>query len=171
MNSTNTCQSDGAVTTTAYRFVSNCTSAHWEAIGSTSYCYPSSSSGAVGCACGTSYVNPGCSAATCWRREIAFTTALLDPGYGRFSRINHCISGQSNTYTRGSCSSYGDPTSIGLIADSSIGSWSTPVYLCQWYAGTILDQFFTLSMSECTGARGSFVAGPSGGSIFGYVRP
>jgi hypothetical protein len=117
--------------------------------------------------CTNTTINSGCSAATCWQREIAFTVYTSDPGYGSFSEIYHCFQGGGNVYQRTTCSTYGDPTNLGFVANSAVGSFATPVYLCQWVTSGITDQFFTLSTSECSGVSGTLI----GGGAFGYVAP
>jgi len=160
-NRSGTCQGDTAVTTTVYRYVSLCTSAHWHAIGSTATCYPSSSGPTVACGCGTRVTNPGCSSPTCWRREIAFTSALLNPSFGTFEQIYHCFEGGANRYSTAGCSSYGDPTSIGWLARASVGAWSVPVYLCRFNASGADEQFFSVSAGECPGGPvGTWYARP-----------
>ncbi|MBI5480340.1 MAG: hypothetical protein HY906_15865, partial [Deltaproteobacteria bacterium] len=176
LNGSSTCAADTTPKTTSYRFVNRCNSTHWQSIANA--CYPGSSGPTQGCgSCTNTAVNPGCSASTCWQREIAFTTYLIGPvPYGSFSQVFHCFQGgsPSNTYTRGSCSSYGDPTSIGWIANAPVGLFTTPVWLCSWTppATGVPKQFFTLSKAaECAGAGRSLVYEGAYGDPYGYVQP
>lgn len=157
MNASYTCQTDTTPQTTVYRFASLCTSAHWHAIGSGAACYPSSMGPTAFCGCGTRTTNPGCSSSTCWRREISFTSYLLDPGWGAFVRVHHCFENGGNFYNSSGCNSYGDPTSIGYLATVPSGPFNMRVYVCEWYASGVREQFFTVTESECTAAGGFVV--------------
>lgn len=157
MNSSYTCRPDTTPQTSVVRFVSRCNSSHWHSIGSTGLCYPSSSGPTTGCTCTSYTTNPGCSSQTCWQRESAFSSYLLDPGYGSFVRVNHCFENGGNFYTTSSCNSYGDPTSIGYLATAPSGAYQNLVYLCEWYASGVREHFFTTSTGECSGAGGFVV--------------
>lgn len=158
------CVSDTTPGLAVYRFSDVCSSAHWHSSGS---CYPSSSSATTGCACGTRVTNGGCSAPTCWRREITFNTASRHPGYGDFFVVNHCFAGGANAYASTPCPGglVGDPPTLGYMARSPAGPYTRPVYLCQWSASGIIEQFFSTDATECS--RVGIVVG---GGAFGYVN-
>lgn len=166
LNDTESCGTDSTPTTTSYRFVNLCTSAHWQSIGEP--CYPGASGPNQGCGgCGATIINSGCSSATCWDRELSFSTYLLEPNYGQFSQIFHCFENGANSYSRSGCASYGDPTSIGWIADAPVGEWTRPLYLCQWFTGIVTEQFFSWDCSqEAGGGNPVTTLNPS---PYGYV--
>ncbi len=159
------CQGDTTPGQAVYRFADVCTSAHWH---STSNCYPLTSSPTLGCGCATRVTNASCSAATCWRRESSFNVAAANPGYGSFFQVHHCFSGGANTYSRSPCAggTAGDPATLGWMASSPIGFYTRAIYLCQWRAGAVIEQFFTAAASECAEARGTIVSG----APFGYAN-
>ena len=158
-----TCKAEPTAEKT-YRYTNLCTSAHWQA--KNSGCYPGTSS-TTGCGgCGSTTTN-GCGSSTCWLKEIGFWTYNSQPTWGSFFQIHHCLYSGGNYYSKNSCSSYGYPSTLGWIASSSVALWSTPIFLCNWSASGVAEQFFTYAQSECINAGGT-VAGPA---PWGYVVP
>ena len=164
------CIVDSTPTRLTERFTSTCSPyAHWTS--TNNICYPGSSLPTQGCgACGATVVNGMCTATmqTCWIREDdqSFRTADADPGYGRFSRLNHCFEGGVNSYTRGTCTTAGDPTDLGFIADAPVGRYTVPVSICLRSAGAAAEQFLSVKVqAECIN-RGLAVLAPN---PFGYV--
>ena len=169
MNNTQTCEVDNTPTHKSWRFILDCWSNHWQG-GTSGECYPGDYP-TEGCgACAASLVNPGCGNTTCWDREgTGFWLYSADPGYGSFSEILHCFENDGNVYflDAGNCPTDPDGDVIGWIADTPTGFWDNPVYLCQWDNGQAIEQFFSLSNTECAGVGGTLV----GGGEYGYAVP
>ncbi len=158
-----TCRAEPGAEKT-YRYTNLCTSAHWQA--KNSGCYPGSTPTTACGGCGSTTTN-GCGWSTCWLKEIGFWTYNSKPSWGSFFQIHHCFYSGGNFYSKTSCSAYGTPSTLGWISPSSIATWNTPIYLCNWSASGVSEQFFTFAQSECTNAGGT-VASPS---PWGYVVP
>ena len=167
MNATGTCGVDNTPTKKSYRFILDCFSSHWQ--GGNNTCFPGNFA-TEGCTtCTPSIVNPDCNSNTCWRREGGFWVYSSNPGYGSFSMVLHCFENDGNKYflNRSTCPSDDDPDIIGWIADSPIGFWDDPVYLCEWWNGAATEQFFSLGTTECSSVGGIIVSG----GPFGYIIP
>jgi len=142
--------------------VSLCNSHHWQ---STGPCWPGGDA-LTGCGCSPT-VTSCFGTKTCWKEEYSFQTYQSKPSFGNFVLVHHCWENGANTYSKTGCSVAGDPPTLGYIAKSAVGNWTTKVWTCRWTAaGGVLEQFFTFSKSECSAVSGTIV----GGDPFGYVR-
>jgi hypothetical protein len=154
-NGNNTCRNDTTPMATVYRFVDQCSSAHWSSTNGS--CYPASMTPKQGCAMclKPDVINLGCApaSASCWVREDGqlFSLYMQDPGYGSFSKISHCFEGGANTYSLSGCTSYGDPNVLGWISNTMNARFSKPLTRCEWNTGFVTEQFLSrFPIDECT---------------------